>query len=353
MLFLSGRLRKIRLTLSLEALLLLLHRLQDLPHVVRVASLAVLHESEARMNVGRHGDCALDPDGKLVALRAHDAQQEVGGQLALKDHRVEDPLGRTFEFGPHDLELRSFGPLAHILGVARTRLAHLLERGRRPGGLQALVALGYQAVLSFFPLPYPDRFRVDLGLRRGLKPLPGDGIVRVERQGCSKAVCHVLGYLADSQGKVVFRVVHVQFLTQNNTPVNDLLKTGSNEINLWRMAKQLIYHPAKITLIQETVAGSYGITVPEMISKSRCHHITRPRQIAIYLCRQLADASWPAIGRRFGPMDHTSCIYASARTAHTMGRHGEFRKDVEVLAREIEKKWEERYAQLNDQSMQA
>lgn len=71
--------------------------------------------------------------------------------------------------------------------------------------------------------------------------------------------------------------------------------------------------PKKITIefIQKEVSGYYGLDIRELISKKRNKHISYPRQIAMYLCRKLTDASYPQIGEQFGGRDHTTVMHAN------------------------------------------
>ena len=62
--------------------------------------------------------------------------------------------------------------------------------------------------------------------------------------------------------------------------------------------------------IQEEVANFYKISVADMISKKRPKEIAYPRQIAMYLIREITGKSLPAIGKEFGGRDHTTVIYA-------------------------------------------
>jgi chromosomal replication initiator protein len=66
-----------------------------------------------------------------------------------------------------------------------------------------------------------------------------------------------------------------------------------------------------IPRIQEAVSERFGLTVPELISQKRSHAIAYPRQIAMYLSRELTDSSLPKIGREFGNRDHTTVIHAT------------------------------------------
>ncbi len=68
-----------------------------------------------------------------------------------------------------------------------------------------------------------------------------------------------------------------------------------------------------IPLIQQIVADYFQITTDDLKSKRRTQNITYPRQIAMYLCRELTDSSLPKIGDEFGGKDHTTVIHACNR----------------------------------------
>lgn len=63
-------------------------------------------------------------------------------------------------------------------------------------------------------------------------------------------------------------------------------------------------------LIQKTVADHYKMTIQEFKLKKRTRSVSFPRQIAMYLCRELTDLSLPQIGEKFGGRDHTTVIHA-------------------------------------------
>lgn len=87
--------------------------------------------------------------------------------------------------------------------------------------------------------------------------------------------------------------------------------------------------------IQATVAGFYGISVDEMLTRTREHSVVRPRQIAMYLARRFAKRSFPWIGSRFGGMNHTTVVHACSAIERLIAVDVELRDDVEELARRI------------------
>ncbi len=90
---------------------------------------------------------------------------------------------------------------------------------------------------------------------------------------------------------------------------------------------------ATIEDIQKQVADYYNIKVSDMHSGRRSVSIARPRQIAMYLSKQLTSKSLPEIGRKFGGKDHTTVMHGVKRITELMQNDAEVRDDVERLQR--------------------
>ncbi len=88
--------------------------------------------------------------------------------------------------------------------------------------------------------------------------------------------------------------------------------------------------------IQKRVCEHYNIKVSEMSSARRARNIARPRQVAMYLAKQLTSKSLPDIGRHFGDRDHTTVMHAVSRVTELMGADAGFAEDVELLRRTLE-----------------
>jgi chromosomal replication initiator protein len=86
-----------------------------------------------------------------------------------------------------------------------------------------------------------------------------------------------------------------------------------------------------ISVIQSEVCRYYTVTLDEMNGDKRTRRIVRPRQVAMYLSRELTDASLPAIGRAFGGRDHTTVMYAVQKVAAQMAGEGEVLTAVQAL----------------------
>jgi len=94
----------------------------------------------------------------------------------------------------------------------------------------------------------------------------------------------------------------------------------------------------KITIddIQRKVADHFKIRHAEMVSARRARQVARPRQIAMYLSKQLTPRSLPEIGRRFGGRDHTTVIYAVRQIEKLRLEDQELDNDVRTLVRALE-----------------
>ncbi|HZO49676.1 MAG TPA: chromosomal replication initiator protein DnaA, partial [Gaiellaceae bacterium] len=68
-----------------------------------------------------------------------------------------------------------------------------------------------------------------------------------------------------------------------------------------------------IATIQEAVSERFGLSVAELVSPRRSQAVAYPRQVAMYLARELTDSSLPKIGKEFGGRDHTTVIHATTK----------------------------------------
>ncbi|HPC78299.1 MAG TPA: chromosomal replication initiator protein DnaA, partial [bacterium] len=90
-------------------------------------------------------------------------------------------------------------------------------------------------------------------------------------------------------------------------------------------------HPATIPEIQKVVAEYYGISIDEIRGQRRTRDSVFPRQVAMYISRELTNASLPAIGREFGGRDHSTVIYAYEKIKETMRQDSEVAKTINQL----------------------
>jgi chromosomal replication initiator protein len=88
--------------------------------------------------------------------------------------------------------------------------------------------------------------------------------------------------------------------------------------------------------IQRRVAEHFNIRLGEMTSERRARAVARPRQVAMYLAKQLTQRSLPEIGRKFGGRDHTTVIHAVRKIEELMISDAALAEDVELLRRMLQ-----------------
>ncbi len=104
--------------------------------------------------------------------------------------------------------------------------------------------------------------------------------------------------------------------------LKDLLKSSQRKVN--------------IEEIQKKVSQHFNVKMSDMSSSRRSRTIARPRQIAMYLSKNLTSRSLPEIGRRFGNRDHTTVIHAVKKVEELRNKDVGFDEDVQLLIRMLE-----------------
>ncbi len=93
----------------------------------------------------------------------------------------------------------------------------------------------------------------------------------------------------------------------------------------------------KVTVdtIQKTVAEHYALKQADLISERRARAVARPRQVAMWLAKQITTRSLPDIGRRFGGRDHTTVLHAVRRIEALKADDPVLARDVDMLLRKL------------------
>ena len=96
-------------------------------------------------------------------------------------------------------------------------------------------------------------------------------------------------------------------------------------------------HDRRITIdeIQRKVAEHYNLRMADMHSARRARNVARPRQVAMYLAKQLTARSLPEIGRKFGGRDHTTVMHAVRKIEELMEEDAQIAQDVDVVRRAL------------------
>jgi chromosomal replication initiator protein len=94
----------------------------------------------------------------------------------------------------------------------------------------------------------------------------------------------------------------------------------------------------KVTIeeIQRRVGEHYNVRLSDIVGPKRLRTIARPRQIAMYLAKQLTPRSLPEIGRRFGGRDHTTIMHGIRRIEELMATDSQLSDDLQLLRRQLQ-----------------
>jgi chromosomal replication initiator protein len=96
--------------------------------------------------------------------------------------------------------------------------------------------------------------------------------------------------------------------------------------------------PISVPTIQRECCRYFQITHAEMVGSKRSQHIVYPRQVAMYLARELTDMSLPKIGEEFGNRDHTTVMHATKKIGELMRSQREVYNQVQSLTNAIKEK---------------
>jgi chromosomal replication initiator protein len=88
-------------------------------------------------------------------------------------------------------------------------------------------------------------------------------------------------------------------------------------------------------VIMDVVSRHFGLKIDDFKSRKRSRDIAYPRQIAMYLCRELTDMSLPQIGSEFGGRDHTTVMHAFSKITENITNNYEIRRTIEELRKNI------------------
>jgi chromosomal replication initiator protein len=81
------------------------------------------------------------------------------------------------------------------------------------------------------------------------------------------------------------------------------------------------------------VASYYKLKVQDLKSNSHKAQVVLPRQVAMYLCKELTGSSLPEIGRKFGGKHHTTVLHSLRRVEERMGADAHFQQQIHTFLR--------------------
>jgi len=175
----------------------------------------------------------------------------------------------------------------------------------------------------------------DRNLRLAILQKKLDVLCRQHGMRCSQVDEKVLAFLADR---------FVDSVRELEGALNTLVARAGERLALVEVDEaQAILRPhlhtgeRRITVddIQKAVAEYYGMKQADLLSDRRNRAIARPRQVAMWLCKQLTTRSLPDIGRRFGGRDHTTVLHAVRKIEELKAVDAPIATDVEALLRKL------------------
>ena len=125
----------------------------------------------------------------------------------------------------------------------------------------------------------------------------------------------------------------VNRLLAHNTLTGAPITVEMAEKALKDLVRQVEPKHVKIEEIQRIVAKHYQVSRADVLSSRRTQTVVRPRQVAMYLSKQLTLRSLPEIGRRFGGRDHTTVLHAVRKIDGLVKTDKALFDEVELLRR--------------------
>lgn len=170
----------------------------------------------------------------------------------------------------------------------------------------------------------PSTYELRLGILQSKRALLGAEIPDAVLEFLALKVCSNIRELEGALNRIVAHAdVTKTLITLESTQdvLSDLLRS----------------HDRRITIdeIQRKVAEHYNIRLPDMHSARRARQVARPRQVAMYLAKQLTSRSLPEIGRKFGGRDHTTVMHAVRKIEELMLEDQQIAQDVEICRRAL------------------
>ncbi|MBS3956614.1 MAG: chromosomal replication initiator protein DnaA [Clostridiales bacterium] len=184
------------------------------------------------------------------------------------------------------------------------------------------------------------RSRFEMGLTTDIQPPDLETRIAILRRkiGTENLVVpdDVISFIADRVSSnirelegALIRVVAFSSLTRSTVTL-ELTRSVLKDIFPERSAR-----PISISTIQREVCKFYSISQTELVGNKRSQSIVYPRQIAMYLAREMTDLSLPRIGAEFGGRDHTTVMHATAKIQKMMNADRDVYNQIQTLTNTI------------------
>ncbi len=184
------------------------------------------------------------------------------------------------------------------------------------------------------------RSRLGWGLVADIHPLNYElrlGILQAKSEKLNSSISQsILEYLAH---KITTNVRELEGALNRLSAFSSLIGRDINLEMVQDLLKDLLKSSQKkvnIEEIQKKVSQHFNIKMSDMSSARRSRTVARPRQVAMYLSKNLTSRSLPEIGRRFGNRDHTTVIHAVKKVEELRNKDAAFDEDIQLLIRMLE-----------------
>jgi len=164
------------------------------------------------------------------------------------------------------------------------------------------------------------------------KRVQHDGIVLADDTALEVLATRICSSVRALEGALI-RVVAFSSLT--GRPLTGELATEVLD-SLYPRRAAARTQPRTIADIQAAACSHFGLSTDELVSSARNARVAWPRQLAMYLSRELTDESLPAIGRHFGGRDHTTVMHACKRASARIANDDACREAVENLRKSLD-----------------
>ena len=275
----------------------------------------------------------LDPNRRVVYLSAEKFMYQFVRALRSKDTMTFKELFRS-------VDLLMVDDVQFISGKDSTQeeffhtFNTLVDRGRQivisadrsPSDLSGLEErirsrLGWGLVADIHPTTYELRLGILQAKAEQLKVQMPERVVEFlasritsnvrELEGAMNRIVH--------QASLVQKIVTIEMAQE---VLKDLLRANDRRVTIEEIQKAVVEH--------------YAIRMADMTSARRSRAVARPRQMAMYLAKQLTPRSLPEIGKKFGGRDHTTVMHAVRQIEKLTAEDSALADDLDVLRRKLQ-----------------
>jgi len=274
------------------------------------------------------------PDAQILYMSAEKFMFEFVSALRAKDtHSFKQRLRAAdvlliddvqFIAGKDSTQEEFFHTMNELISAGRRLVISADRSPQNLDGIESriLSRLSWGLVADINPADFELRYNI---IVKKLESLPAGTVPDEVALFLAKRISASIRELEGALNRVI------AFATLNNRVI-DL------EFAQEALAEQLRASQRRVSIdeIQRKVCEHFRIRQTEMGSARRAREVARPRQIAMYLAKQLTQRSLPEIGRRFGGRDHTTVIHAVRTIEALRVKDAEIDADVRLLLRQLE-----------------